>query len=105
MDKTTISVPIPAEVRDLMQRTWLDYSQKKDIVKGIIDDHKFDEDATILKSVVFKEYEKQCQECMVKYDAACTELTKKYVPEDIKDKNYKWNLEFDECRLDITVME
>lgn len=100
---TKINVNVDESTRDLMQRVWLDYTYKKEIVRGIIEDHKYDDDDSIINSVVFKSYEKQSQECMVAYETACKELTNRYVPEHIKNKQYSWNLDFDKCILEITV--
>ena len=105
MENNKITVVVNEEIRDLMERTWLDYILKQDIIKGIINDHKFDEDDSILSSKVFKSYEKQCLESKIAYEAVCDELTKTCVPENLKDTNISWSLDFDSCVLTITVHE
>ena len=53
MENNKITVVVNEEIRDLMERTWLDYILKQDIIKGIINDYKSDEDDSILLAKVF----------------------------------------------------
>lgn len=100
-----IIIEVDDATRDIMQRQWMDYLQRQNVIKGLIDDHKFDEDADVLlESAVFKKYEKLCQESQVMWEAAGNEMLARYEPEEVKGKNYNWNLDFNKKELKFTLV-
>lgn len=106
-DKTNtneIVVIIDNDTRDIIQRHWLDYIQRNNVIKGLIEDHKFDKDTSIVDSDIFKVYEKRAQESYVQYEAAGNIMIKQYEPEEVKGKNYNWSLDFESKKLKFTLV-
>lgn len=92
-------IVVKEEVRDLVQRAWLEYYQKAEIIKGLFEDHKFDQDAAILKSQMFQRYEEECAKSRFAYETASEAMAREYAPEEWRNKDYTWSLDFATCEL------
>ncbi len=104
MKRTVKTVRIAEEYRDLIQRLHLEWYQKDRVVRGLLEDHQFDDDPRqFLDSDIFKVYEEKTSKALLAYETAKEDLEKRYVPEEIKGKNYQWELDYSSCVLTFTL--
>ena len=100
MAKMVKVVTIDEKTRDLVQRLHIEYYQKEKVVKGLLEDHQFDDDDGFLESNIFKTYEHRAEKALYAYEVAQREMEQHYLPEEFKGMtNYKWTLDYDSCEL------
>lgn len=104
MAKLEKIVKVNEEVRDMMQKLWLEYYQKLSVVKGLIDDHQYDENPEdFLDTAIFKAYENKTAKALYAYEAASEEMKDTYLPESfVNSTNYTWKLDFEKCEITYT---
>ena len=103
--KKELTIKITEESRDYIQRAYMEYRSKQDIIASVFDIHKYDTDAAILESVPFKHYEKEFEKAKLVYDTALSESEKNYIEEEIRNKGAFFVVDFDECVLKVTYNE
>lgn len=89
----------------LLQRLNYDVSSRRDTICFLLDQHKMDEDDTLLTSKVFQSYQSQLSSLSAEYELAKDEMIRTYVDADIIPKITNWNLDFNTGILDITYNE
>lgn len=99
------TVVIPDEVRDMVQRAGLEYNQKKSVISGLLEDHRYDEDASFIDSEIFQAYESKMAKAMYAFDSLKKQIEKEYMPDEVKGRNCKWNLDYDTCEMTFRVTE
>lgn len=104
MSKDSRTVRIPDDYRDLIQRLHLEWYQKDRVIRGLMEDHQFDDDpAAFLNTDIFKAYEEKVANALLAYETAKDDLEQRYVPDDYKDKSYQWSLDYATCVLTFTL--
>lgn len=104
MTKLKMTVKVTESVRDMIQRLFLDYYQKEKVLKGLIEDHQYDDNpAEFLESEIFKAYENKTAKALLAYETASEEMKNTYIPEEFKNlDNFRWRLDYDSCNLTFT---
>lgn len=104
MSKLTKVIKVNEDIRDLVQRLWLDYYQKERVLKGLIEDHQYDKDPTeFLESSIFKAYEAKTSKALFEYETATETMKDTYLPDEFtKIESFKWELDYDSCNLTFT---
>lgn len=104
MAKLEKIVRISEEVRDMVQKLWLDYYHKLNVEKGLIDDHQYDTNpAEFLDTEIFKAYQDKTAKALYSYETASEVMKDTYLPDEFKDtSNYNWKLDFDKCEITYT---
>lgn len=98
-----IEIKIKQEVIDYLQRLHFEVESRKDIIQRIIEAHAYDENTDILDSRVFKKYDRELSELKAEYELAKLEVTKEYVPDEFKETNIIWNIDFQTAVMTIEV--
>lgn len=94
-------IKVDKKVIDMLQACYEDYRAKQDIITMIFELHKYDTDASVVESAPFKHYEKQFMESKIKYDTTMEEIRQKYIPEELKIIDYRYDVDFDKCTINI----
>lgn len=95
-----ITVKVNEEVRDLIQRLHLEYELKSRVIKGLIEDHKYDDDPeSFLNSPAFIAYEARAQKALLAYETAQKEMEQEYMPEEFEGMDSHWTLDYKTCEL------
>lgn len=103
MDKKIIkTIKMETEDRDYLERCFVDYTGKQDLLNSIFELHKFDSDDTLINSVPFKTFYKQFAETKFVYDTVMKEMEKKYIPQELQDKGCRWEVDFSAKEMNIT---
>ena len=96
------NIEVSQEVTNYLQRLHFEVEARKDVIATLLDTHKLDENTDLLESPVFLEYSKQLSQTKAEYELAKGELDK-FIPKDILDGKFDWNLNFATSQLEITV--
>lgn len=94
MAKIIKTVKMETEDRDYLERHYVDYAAKQDLLNSIFELHKFDEDDTVISSVPFQSYHKKFAESKLAYDLVMKEIQEKYIPKELQDKGCRWEVDF-----------
>ena len=104
MSKVVKSVKVTTDYRDLIQRLHLEWYQKDRVLRGLLEDHQFDDDPTsFINSDIFKAYEEKVAKALLAYETAKNDLEDRYVPDELRGKNYQWSLDYPTCELTFSV--
>lgn len=95
-------VEIPEKFSVLLEKLHYEYYTMKDNVALLIDQHK--DDPTFLDSPLFEKYHDKEIAKKLEYETMKEELTKKYIPEDLVNTQYSWQMDFVNKQLVIEVL-
>lgn len=98
-------INVNEETVSLLQRLNYDVSSRRDTICFLLDQHKMDEDDTLLTSKVFNTYQSQLSSLSAEYELAKDEMIRTYVDESIIPNITNWNLDFSTGILNITYNE
>lgn len=98
-------INVNEETVSLLQRLSYDVSSRRDTICFLLDQHKMDEDDTLLTSKVFNTYQSQLSSLSAEYELAKDEMIRTYVDESIIPNITNWNLDFSTGILNITYNE
>ena len=88
-----------------IQRTMYEHNAMQSVISMYLNDHANDADSRALDTPIFKAYQDRYAKKAMEYDNEKNALTEKYVPEDIKNVSYEWNVNFVTGQLEITVKD
>lgn len=97
-----ITIIVKKEVSEYLERMNFELNFAKDVIQRIIESHP--DDPAIVSSKTFVEYQKKGTELEAEYKIAMKNFENKYIPDEIKKHKYNWNLRFDTCELEITIL-
>ena len=98
-------IDLPEDVFNSIQRTTYEVSSTQNVVNMFLQDHINDATADALESAIFKKYQEQLVNLNIRFDNEKAELTERFVPDNIKNTNYNWNVNFQTKQLEITYGE
>lgn len=91
-------IDIDNEFALMLEKAHYEYFTMKDNVSFLIEQHK--DDASFIDSPMFEKYHDKEIAKKIEYENLKDELTKRYVPEDIKAaNNYSWQMDFENKQL------
>ena len=99
--KNIDKISVEKDVINYLQSVYEDYRAKQDLITMIFEIHKNDEDDSIIDSKPFISYEKKFMKIKIEYDAIMKELQEKYIPEEYKKGNYRFEVNFEDGVLEI----
>lgn len=88
---------------EALERLHMEYNYSKDVVQRILETHT--ENASILDSESFKEYNKRAAEKFAEYEIMKSNVELKYLPEELKGKNYSWAVDFEDATINYTLID
>ena len=95
------TIPLNNETLNYVQAAFEDYKAKQDLITMIFEIHKYDEDDSVIESKPFISYEKKFMKAKIKYDTIMKELQESYIPEDFKKDGNRFEINFENRRLEI----
>lgn len=95
-------IEIPEDVSSYIQRLSYEVESMKEIVSLLMENNRHD--SSFIQTPIFKEYSKELTEAIASFELAKSELEKNFVPEELKEHNYNWNLDFSTYELTIEVL-
>ena len=102
MEKKIVkTITLEEDVINYIQSIYEDYRAKQDLITMIFELHKNDEDDSIIKSKPFISYEKKFMKVKIAYDTCMKEIQKKYIPDEYKNDNYRFEINFENRKLEI----
>lgn len=102
MEKKIVkTITLEEDIINYVQSIYEDYRAKQDLITMIFELHKNDEDDSIIESKPFISYEKKFMKVKIEYDTIMKEIQKKYIPDDYKKDNYRFEINFENKRLEI----
>lgn len=94
----TITVKIPEEVRDEVQRYDLERSSRRDIIAYILSNNSIN-----ISSERMAQYQKEYEEKFMLFEKAKNKIENKYVQPAAKNKAVNWQLDYETCEIIITI--
>lgn len=94
-------IKVNQETVDYLQRLHYEIESREDIIQRIIEAHALDEDAAVIRSVLFRKYQEELSELKAEYEFAKQEVTNQYIPDEVKKENVTWQLDFQTATLTI----
>ena len=102
MEKKIVkTITLEEDIINYVQSIYEDYRAKQDLITMIFELHKNDEDDSIIESKPFISYEKKFMKVKIEYDTIMKEIQKKYIPDEYKNDNYRFEINFENRRLEI----
>lgn len=95
-------IDIPENFAIMLEKLHYEYFTMKDNVAFLIDQNK--EDSSFVDSPLFEKYHDREIAKKLEYESMKQELVDKYIPEDIKSKQYSWQMDFVNKQLVIEVL-
>lgn len=89
-----VQIEVNPKTVSLLQRLNYDVTSRRDTICYLLDQHKLDQDDTLLTSKVFQSYQSQLSSLDAEYQLAKDEMIRTYVDESIIPKITNWNLDF-----------
>lgn len=102
MEKKETRIKVAEEEMNYLESVFVDYKSKQDIINFIFENHKFDDDDSVIHGKPFKTYERQFAEAKFKCELVMGEIQDKYIPDSLKKENYKWEADFTNKELIVT---
>lgn len=102
MDGKETRIKVSEEDMNYLESAFVDYKSKQDIINFVFENHKFDDDDTVVHGKPFKAYEHQFAEAKFKCELVMNEIQEKYLPEDLRKENYRWEADFITKELVVT---
>lgn len=94
MTRTINFVVGESELVDKLQELDLEVGARESLIAAIMEQHKFDTDASLLESIPFKEYQKEYQRLFREYKAAQDQVSSSDVlPAWVSQYTYTWRLD------------
>lgn len=94
MTRTINFIVGESELVDRLQELDLEVGARESLITAIMEQHKFDTDASLLESIPFKEYQKEYQKLFLEYKAAQDKVAGSDVlPAWVQNYNYSWRLD------------
>ena len=94
-------INVPENFATLLEKLHYEYYTMKDNVTFLIEQHK--DDASFIDSPLFEKYHDREIAKKVEYENMKHELTEKFIPEEIKSRQYSWQMDFENKQLVIEV--
>lgn len=88
------NIEIKSEITEYLERLSYEIASRTDIITTLIENHKNDNDASVLESKAFKVYSEQLASVKTEFELAKREFEDTCVPEVFKVHNYEWNLDY-----------
>lgn len=85
---------IDDEVFTELHRTFFERSAAANIIQSLIETHQFDEDDSVLNSVVYKAYDKKYIDAVAANELIKDAITTAYIPEQYRSSKYTWVADF-----------
>lgn len=97
-----ITINIDENFATMLEKAHYEYNTMKDNVSFLIEQHK--DDASFIDSPLFEKYHDKEISKKIEYETLKDELTKRYIPDDIKATNqYSWQMDFENRQLIVEV--
>lgn len=96
------SIKVESSIIEMIQAIYEDYSAKSDLLTSMFEIHKFDDDGSFIQSKPFKAYEKEFAKAKLQYETTMSELRDKYIPDNYKNSQYKFEVNFENNTIDIS---
>ena len=85
----------------MLEKLHYEYNTMKENVTFLIDQHK--DDSSFIDSPLFEKYHDREIAKKLEYESMKQELVDTYVPEDVKNRQYSWQMDFANKQLVIEV--
>ena len=103
--KVVKTIKINEETRDFVEARFQEYMSYKDMIGTVLENHKDDEDGSVIASNPFKAFYKEYLEAKVQYDHAMEIISKQFIPKEFQKEAYHFEVKFDEMEIEITTKE
>ena len=88
------NIEIKSEITEYLERLSYEISARTDIITTLIENHKNDNNASVLESKAFKVYSEQLASVKAEFELVKREFEDIYIPEVFKGHNYEWSLDY-----------
>lgn len=87
-------IEIKREISEYLERLSFEISSRSDIITMLIENHRNDNDASVLSSEAFKAYSEQLTSAKAAFEIAKREFEDTQIPDVFKDHKYEWSLDY-----------
>ena len=94
----TIEITIPEELRDKIQKYDTERSARRDVIVYILSN-----DGIEISNERFEAYQKDYDNKFFAFESAKNELETMYVQPAVNNKALNWNLNYQDCKVTITI--
>lgn len=100
----TIKFELPDETVNEVERCQYEVNARQGVIDRLFEKHKDDADASMLDSKPFKHFMTQLAEAEAEYEMAKNRITEEFVPDELKEHQVEWNLDFQTHEITITIL-
>lgn len=75
----------------------------KAVIQDMLTTHAYDKVDVVTNNVVFKKYQEDLNKEFIAFEAAKNVMIERYVPAEIRAGSFDWNLDYNTCKLTVTV--
>lgn len=94
MAKEVKRIKLEQEDWNTLQRIFYEVNSRSNIVSTIIENHALDSDDSVLTSKAFVTYSNQLSALSAELEITKNAISEKYIPEEFKKDNYRWEADF-----------
>ena len=97
-------IEVQKDIAEYMERLSYEISARADIVTMLLENHKYDNDASVLLSKAFKVYSEQLGELKAEFELVKNEFAETMIPKVFKGHEYEWSLDYKTRTLTIKLL-
>lgn len=97
-------IEVNNDITDYLERLSYEISSRSDIITMLLENHKNDNDASVLESEAFKVYSKQLTSVRAEFELAKREFEDTCIPDVFKGHKYEWDLDYKTRMLTIKLL-
>lgn len=101
-ENNEIRIPISSADILVLERLYYEVETHKSIIALLLENHVNDNNDAVLSSKAFITYSAELRESMRSLDSFKNQITKTYVPAELKSSSYIWTADFDAGEIVIT---